>query len=209
VRLSDWHNHKKERDMNLNKLIFWRKPVEDDVANTDEQVAKGVSNVVVGAFGTGASEQAAQPMAVAESSDSRTTFKGLLEAAELREFFDLPHFGRGRWLGANCRSYEAMGLGERELVAEFLNRLHLMTQRRQAKHNLLEREIGNLDGLSHSITAELRLACEHLDQEIGLLEEQAALAIEHKGWVLEPLNSFRAGVHRGVREALEFLLLSA
>jgi hypothetical protein len=198
-----------KRDMNLNKLIFWRKRLEDDDSVPAEGAAHLPSNVVVGPFGVRLPQQHVQGAQDAESSDLPRTFKGLLEAEELREFFDRPHFGRGRSLGANCRSYDALGLGERELVAEFQNIMHLMTQRRRAKRNRLEREIGNLEGVSEVIIAELRLACQHLDQEIAILEQQAVLAGEHQGWVLKPLNSFRAGVNRGVREALEFLMLCA
>lgn len=195
--------------MNLNTLMFWRKPASAPAQDDRETPAESTSNVVHAAFGARAAESGSNEIADPVLADGHRRFRGLLEAPEVTAFFALPHFGRGRAIGASTRSSDSVELGEGELVADFQNVLRLLVQRRSAKRQCLDQELAKVESLSPAIAAELKLACKQLDEEIESLEQQIVLAAESKGWVLEPLNSFRAGVHRGVRDAVEFLLLSA
>lgn len=195
--------------MNLNTIMFWRKPASAQAQENSDAPVESNSNVVHAAFGARTAESGSNEVAVPVLADGPRRFKGLLEAPEVSAFFALPHFGRGRAVGASTRSLESVELGEAELVADFQNVLRLLVQRRDAKRQCLHLELAKVEGVSPAIAAELKLACKHLDDEVESLEQQIALAAESKGWVLEALNSFRAGVHRGVRDAVEFLLLSA
>jgi hypothetical protein len=62
--------------------------------------------------------------------------------------------------------------------------------------------------LSPSTSGQLKLACEHTEREIAVLQHQIEKASEGKGWVLEALNRYQIGFHKGMREAVEFELLA-
>ena len=58
------------------------------------------------------------------------------------------------------------------------------------------------------MSAQLRLACDHLQRDIRLLHEQVDAAATGKGWILEPLQRYHIGFTKGLREALEFELIA-
>lgn len=146
-------------------------------------------------------EQTDQPQIAAR-------FKGLMNVTELEEFFLENHFGLGRHNGAHYRSQEAMELGKQSLISNFQNILDDLIGRRQEKINKLKLELIVIAGVSATMTEQLRLACEQLECEIGNLRTQLELAEAGKGWILEALNRYQIGFTKGLREAINFDLLS-
>lgn len=133
---------------------------------------------------------------------------GLMYERELQTFFAQNYFGLGRHNGAMLKSFETYQLGRSELIANFQNACSTLLERKQAKINKLESEVIAIEGLSVPMTARLQLASAHLKREISQLEDQRNLAAEGKGWILEALNRYQMGFQQGMREAVEFELLS-
>lgn len=132
---------------------------------------------------------------------------GLMNAPELERFFQENHFGLGRHNGANYRSHEALELGKRSLIARFQNVIGELIARREQKRHKLQLELIGIEGISPTMSAQLRLACEQLQKEVALLERQVTLAESGQGWVLDVLNHYQIGFTKGLREAVEFELL--
>lgn len=135
-------------------------------------------------------------------------FIGLTNAPELTSFFEENFFAYGRHAGANNRSQEALQLGRQEQIAKFQNRLNDLAERKQAKVNRLMSEMIAIDGVSPSISAQLRLAKEQLEREIVQLRDQMDLAAEGKGWILEALNRYQIGFLKGLQTVIDFELLA-
>ena len=136
-------------------------------------------------------------------------FRGILDARELKAFFDKNYFGYGRLDGSRDRTYEALQTGLISITSELQNVFAALIEQRQSKRERIQLEIVNIQDLSEPLTAQLRLRMTQLDREIGLLQTQAELAEQHKGWVLEAINRYRRGFERGVREALDYELLNS
>jgi hypothetical protein len=137
-----------------------------------------------------------------------TRLSGLMNAPELEAFFGENFFGLGRHNGAQYRTYEALSLGQRALISRFQNVLVNLVERRQEKLNRLEREIVMTARVSDVMTAQLRLACDQLRRDIDVLKGQIVLSEDGKGWVLEALNRYQIGFNKGLREAVDFELMS-
>ena len=135
-------------------------------------------------------------------------FLGLTNAPELTSFFEENFFAYGRHAGAHYRSQEALQLGRQEQIAKFQNRLNDLAERKQAKVNKLMSEMIAIDGVSPSMSAQLRLAKEQLEREIVQLRDQMDLAGEGKGWILEALNRYQIGFSKGLQAVIDFELLA-
>jgi len=135
-------------------------------------------------------------------------FKGLLNAPELEAFFQENFFGYGRHTGSKFRTQEILDQGKQSITSQFQNKLTELIERKQEKLNKLQSEIIAIEGVSNSMSAQLRLACDHLQRDIRLLREQVEAAATGKGWILEPLQRYHIGFTKGLREALEFELIA-
>ncbi len=135
-------------------------------------------------------------------------FTGLMNAPELTAFFQENYFGLGRHNGAHYRTQEALELGRQSLIAKMQNALTDLAERRRAKMHRLQSEVIAIEGVSPSMSAQLRLACEQLQGEIALLQGQIESAATGKGWVLEALNRYQIGFAKGLREVIDFELLA-
>ena len=134
--------------------------------------------------------------------------KGLMYESELVAIFARNYFGFGRENGAILKNMEALQLGRAEIITNFVNCCSAVLERKHSKINKLQSEIIAIEGMSSSTRKRLELACIHLERETSQLEAQISLAEEGKGWVLDALNRYQMGFQRGMREAVEFELMS-
>lgn len=137
----------------------------------------------------------------------QSAITGLKDAPELLKFFAQPYFNFGRHHGSKYRSDEALDSGLNDLIGGFQSILADLIERRQTLDNRIQIEILGLENYSESVTNQLRLRSEQLQTEIANLRNQTDLSEQHKGWIIAPLNEYRLGFDRGVREALAFDLL--
>lgn len=134
---------------------------------------------------------------------------GLLNAPELAAYFSTNHHASGRYHGCRYRSEQAREQGLAALVATFQNTVSEMAERRLARIDRLRLSRHDVSGLGEDLGLKLDLACAHALREVDALREQHDLAARRQGWVLDALNRYRLGFDRGVREAVDFELLSA
>lgn len=139
--------------------------------------------------------------------DSGASRRGLMNAAEIEQFFADNYFWLGRHNGAHYRNAEALALGKQGLIARFQNVLADLIGRRKAKVHRVQLELLAVGGISEIMTAQLGAASEHLRREIDELGVQADLALRGQGWVMEALNRYHLGFNKGLKEAMEFDLL--
>jgi hypothetical protein len=132
---------------------------------------------------------------------------GLKDDPELLKFFAQTYFNFGRYHGCRYRSREALTAGLNDVISAFQNILADLIERRQVLDNRIQIEILNMETVSESMTKQLHLRSEQLKTEVANLRKQSEMSEQHKGWVLAPLNEYRLGFDRGVREALAFDLL--
>ena len=149
--------------------------------------------------------------AIGETGEAARDFgarrRGLMNAAEIEQFFADNYFGLGRHNGAHYRNAEALALGKLGLTARFQNVLAGLIEARKAKIHRVQLELLAVEGISEIMTAQLHAASEHLRREIDELGVQANLAVRGQGWVLEALNRYHLGFNKGLKEAMEFDLL--
>jgi hypothetical protein len=200
--------------MNLKRLFSWQvaqqyqsdnKPLEATAEVTANTPTK---NVVYLNAQEQHDELGINPNIEVTKTQAPITGQGLMYEVELQAFFNQNYFGLGQHNGAVLKSLEAYQLGRSELIAKFQNSCSGILERKQSRINKLESEVIAIEGLSPPMTARLELACTHLAREISQLETQQSLATEGKGWVLEALNRYQIGFQKGMREAVEFELLS-
>lgn len=173
--------------MNLNRLFKWNKTEENKVVELAiPEATKNDVNVI------------AFPLPV----------KGLMSAQEITEFFNENYFGLGRHNGSNFRTQDALDLGKRSLISKFQNTLADLSESKQAKINKLQNQLVAIEGISASMTQQLKLACEHAEREIKVLQDQIESASSQKGWVLEALNRYQLGFIKGLNDAIEFEFLA-
>lgn len=134
--------------------------------------------------------------------------KGLMGEPELVNFLSENYFGLGVHNGAHFKTQESLQLGRESLISRFQNALTSLLWRKQERINKLQSELIAVEGLSPSISNQLKLACEHLECETAELRRQIGIAGEGKGWVLESLNRYQIGYFKGLREAIDFELLA-
>jgi len=190
--------------MNLAKLFKWNKTEEQDLKEsngiTENQTS---SNVVALPLPVDQVDQKESTLDLPQPS-KLNPIKGLMSAPELKVFFDENYFGLGVHNGSNYQTQEALELGKRSLISKFQNTLSELVENKQAKISKLQNQMVAIDGISPSMTQQLKLACEHLEREIKLLAEQIELANQQKGWVLEAINRYQLGYIKGLNDAIEF-----
>ena len=103
---------------------------------------------------------------------------------------------------------DALELGKRTLISKFQNTLTDLLENKQAKINKLQNQAVAIEGISESMTQQLKLACEHVEREIKVLSEQIENANVQKGWVLDALNRYQLGFIKGLNDAIEFEFLA-
>jgi hypothetical protein len=209
--------------MNMRKLNFWKTSVAQlagsdypGTANTapvtpDTLPARDdINNVISLPLGTPLDTPTGldAPLIDKPVSPAATQPRGLLNVPLLNAFFTDNHFGLGRHNGANYRTQEALELGKRTLIARFQNALAELGEQKQAKADRLYDKLLETEGFCDTTTSRLRQACTNLEREMTLLRAQEDLANECKGWVLAALNQYQIGFGKGLREAVEFELLT-
>lgn len=200
--------------MNLKKLRFW---------NNQDQVESGVqtqeapeqshptqdalSNVIK----LPVTSPLSQPAGLVEEQDKPKADKpkhlGMLDSAELKEFFNQKHFGLGRHNGSVYRTQNSLELGKKGIVSTFQNILREQYERKRVKHQQLHLKALETVGLCDVTSTMLEHAKESVQKDMDLLAEQISLAENGRGWVLEALNAYQIGFAQGVREAIEFELI--
>lgn len=132
----------------------------------------------------------------------------LIDSPELVAYFRDKYFEYGYHTGARFRSAEALEMGRQERIAEFQNVVTGLIQRRQTKIRRLHHELLGIEEISAVTSAQLRYACEHLEEEIAVLRDQHTISSEGKGWIRRALAPYEAGFAKGLRTAIEFDLLA-
>jgi hypothetical protein len=216
--------------VNLKRVMFWRPPVASgskqasrhdapmappnpaEPQTTFRETEPGhMAQVIPLPAGTASSnpEGSLPGDRFADSLPPRARIQGLLNAPELEAFFTANQFGFGRHHGTRYRSLEALDRGLDAIVAEFQHIVAGLAERRQAKVDRLQLVRQEVATLSDAMAGQVDLALEHTQRELAALREQAHLAEQRKGWVLDALNRYRLGFDRGVRDALDFELLGS
>lgn len=211
--------------MNLRKMIFWKMPT----AQLADGACPGTASAALATPATQPLQDAinnvislpprtpldAPPGLDAPLTDSPVPpaaaspqARGLLDTPVLKAFFADNHFGLGRHNGANDRTQEALELGRHALVSRFQNTLAELVEQKQAKADRLHDKLLETEGFCDITTGRLRQARTNLEREMTLLRAQVDSASEGKGWVLEALNRYQIGFGKGLREAVEFELLT-
>ncbi len=193
--------------MNLNRLFKWNKPEANKVAELAiPDAVKNDVNVIALPLPL-STESNGNPLDF-PSISKLSPMKGLMSAQEITEFFNENHFGLGRHNGSNFRTQEALDLGKRALISKFQNTIADLLESKQAKINKLQNQLVAIEGISASMTQQLKLACEHVEREIKVLQDQIESASTQKGWVLEALNRYQLGFMKGLNDAIEFEFLA-
>lgn len=214
--------------MNLRKMMFWNatdatqgKPVVASASvSTPSATPDALSNVIqlpvrspldepagMASAQSLPEESAAGPAPSAAPSPAAQP-QGLLETPELKAFFAENFFGLGRHNGSFYRTQEAMEQGKQGLISRFQNTLAFLVEKRQAKvDKFIDMQLVTA-GVCSTETARLDLARSRYERDMNVLREQIALADSGKGWVQEALNRYQIGFGKGVREAIDFELLS-
>ena len=193
--------------MNLNRLFKWNKPEVNKVAELAiPDASRNDVNVITLPLPS-STESNSNPLDF-PSLSKLSPMKGLMSAQEITEFFNENHFGLGRHNGSNFRTQEALDLGKRSLISKFQNTLADLLESKQAKINKLQNQLVAIEGISASMTQQLKLACEHVEREIKVLQDQIESASTQKGWVLEALNRYQLGFMKGLNDAIEFEFLA-
>lgn len=211
--------------MNLRKMIFWNMLATPNTggeapvagvapvasAKAAELPRDAVSNVIQLPPRSPIDEPAglAAPLAtLTQPADTAPQPRGLLDAPEVKAFFANNHFGLGRHNGANYKTQEALALGSQSLVSKFQNALAGLVEQKQAKADRLRNTQLQTEGLCNTTTAQLNLSCTRLERDMAVLRDQMAQATAGKGWVLSALNEYQIGFNKGLREAIDFELIS-
>jgi hypothetical protein len=214
--------------MNLRKVMFWKQP-EAAVAPVPVVESGAAPFIAAGSSAAPAgsdpwSEANVIPMhrpapiagpgempiadEFAQAPAQPVRVRGLMNAPELEAFFKTNQFGFGRHHGSQYRTHEAMDRGLLAVVSSFQNIVSDLAERRQTHVKKLQQTRQEVATLSPSLADTLRIACDQVQREISVLNEQHVLAEQRKGWVLDALNRYQLGFDRGVREAVDFELLN-
>jgi hypothetical protein len=196
--------------MNLRKLFKWNKSEElKTTALATPEITQNNSNMVSLPLTEINIEEKDNPLDSSLALKPKLSpIKGLMNAEEITTFFNENYFGLGRHNGSNFRTQEALDLGKRSLISKFQNTLADLLESKQARINKLQNQLVAIEGISASMTQQLKLACEHVEREINVLQDQIESAGNQKGWVLEALNRYQIGYMRGLNEAIEFEFLA-
>jgi hypothetical protein len=182
--------------------------------NIDEQGPGGIpteSNIVTFPLTPGyyeAGANSAQPPFNRPLTPSQARHNSLIDTPELSAYFRVRYFDYGYHTGVRFRSSEALELGRQEHIAVFQNIITQLVQRKKTKIVRLQHELLGIEAISAVMSAQLKLAWAHLDQEIAALTEQHDLSSHGKGWVRQALAPFEVGFAKGMRTAIEFDVLA-
>lgn len=198
--------------MNLKKLMFWNHSQIENTPNANparstinipdaRNIDQPLTNKVIPMRSD--TDNGTAPDTSTQF-DQTTTQKGLFDALEINTFFDENHFGLGCHNGANYKSLEALDLGRNSLISKYQNILWKLLERKRLKISKMQIELLVIEGVSTSMSQQLSLACEHLEREIEILKHEIELANTGKGRVLQALNQYQIGFHKGLREAIDF-----
>ena len=210
--------------MNLRKMIFWNEshrgaPETGSYASSSDEIKPLPSQVLAAAGSNVVSLPSASHLdtpagfnldftnTAASTKVPQPQVRGLMDAPELKAYFDRNHFGLGRHNGSHYRTQEALVLGKEGLISTFQNTVFVLVEKRQARLARLTDQIIQIKGFCDTTTARLEQAKENLDREILMLRDQSDKAGEGKGWVLERLNLYQIGFGKGLNEAIEYELL--
>lgn len=196
----------KEIDMNLSRLFKWNKAdIFDAVSSQENHLVNipQVSNVIP--LPINKDEQTLDEYL---DKPKQSPVLGLMNAAEISEFFSENYFALGRHNGANFRTLDALDLGKKSLISKFQNTLTGLLENKQAKINQLKNYEVEIAGISDAITQQLKLSCKNVERQIEILTEQIESANVQKGWVLEALNRYQLGFMKGLNDVIEFELLA-
>lgn len=202
-------------EMSLKRLFNWNKSTEDQLENVTSQEAPSVpsgkdesqvSNVIP--LMTAPADLNQQEQEDQEVIEKPTPTKGLMNSPEIVSFFKSNYYGLGQHNGSNFRTQDALDLGKKSVVSKFQNTIADLLETKQTKINKLKNQLVAIEGLSTPMTQQLKQACDHLDREIRILNEQIEKAETQKGWVLKALNEYQIGFMKGVSDAIEFELLA-
>lgn len=205
--------------MNLNRLMFWKSPAASKTEIDEQQsfdpladessVPQAAENVIDLPIPPAAAP--AEPEIVSGTGCTtapRPAPRGLLDDPRLKQFFEIGHFGHGRYNGTHCRTQEALETGMNTIIAEFQNVVTEVLEQKVVKAHRFEDAQIETEGVCKTTTARLRVAKTHLEREIAELRAQVELAGAGRGWVLAALNSYQQGFRLGVKSAVEFDLLT-
>lgn len=184
--------------MNLHNLKFWSAAPH---ALVDNNLHDTVSNVVH--LSANSPIEAPAGLAVEPTVIKVATPPGLMAAPELQEFFGNNFFGLGRHNGAHYKTQEAQCQGKASLVSQFQNAVAVIIAQKLAKTDELRNMELQTEGVCHTVTGQLRLACTRLERDMTFLQAQIDAASQGKGWVLAALNEYQIGFGKGLREAID------
>jgi hypothetical protein len=141
---------------------------------------------------------------VAAEGGDENGFRGLFDDPILKSFFAQNFWGFGNYDGAHYKSLQAMELGKNAITARFQNTLSAMLSRKKAQLTKLQATVIETEGVCPMTTAQLKLACQHVEANIATLEEQLDLAVQGRGWVGDALNRYQIGFTKGLRDTIPF-----
>jgi hypothetical protein len=202
--------------MSLRNFKFWNAVpaanVAPEAAPSESDPSDAVDNVVQLPLDTPVDNPAgfaSEPVTPLESNPSSAahsktnTPAGLMAASELQAFFDNNFFGLGRHNGSHYKTQEAQTQGKAALVSQFQNAVEVVIGQKLAKVDALRNMELQTDGVCHTATSQLRLACTRLERDMASLQNQIDLADQGKGWVLAALNEYQIGFGKGLRQAID------
>lgn len=133
---------------------------------------------------------------------------GLLDCAELVKFQTDNYFGLGCHNGAHYRTQEALEQGRLGIIARFQRVIETLIEKKTSELYRLQDTLLETEGLNRTVEKRLNLACERVSRDLAELKSQKTLADEGKGWVLDALNRYQIGYQKGLKESVQFDLLT-
>jgi hypothetical protein len=129
--------------------------------------------------------------------------QGLMDLPELRCFLDDNHFGLGRHNGSNFRTADARERGVQAIICEFQNIVALLSAQKQVQVDRLNDALLETEGVCDVTTRRLQMAVQKCEREMATLREQMELASDGRGWVQQPIASYKLGFSQGIKAALD------
>jgi hypothetical protein len=129
--------------------------------------------------------------------------QGLMDLPELRRFLDDNHFGLGRHNGSNFRTADARERGVQAIISEFQNIVALLSAQKQVQIDRLSDALLETEGVCDVTTKRLELAVQKCEREMATLREQMEQASDGRGWVQQPIATYKVGFSQGIKAALD------
>lgn len=131
-------------------------------------------------------------------------FTGLMDDPVIKDFFAQNFWGFGHYDGSHYKSAQSMELGKNTIVARFQNTLCAYLSRKRAHLTKLRATTIETKGICSMTTAQLELACGHVEADIQTLLEQFEFSKTRQGWVYDALNRYEIGFAKGLRDTIPF-----